>query len=209
MARSAELLLPLGQVLFRQPRWPDRATLARAVGTSPSGLAPWTQLLTFHRALRETPSGVEADLDRLFGVLTAHRVANLRPEVPLATRMDVRGVHAALRDQGVPHAFAMFSAANEWAFFEPRRDVHVYVPRSALPALRRVLGPGPRRGGGSGVLQAYVEDPARLDVQSRTGLPVTGPFQTVLDLRAHPEGGAHAAFLQTNLLPRLQEAARG
>lgn len=206
MARSAELLLPLGQALFRQSRWPDRAALARAVGTSPGALAPWAQFLTFHRALRETASGVEADFDRLLGVLTAHRMANLRPEVPLDTVLDVRGVHAALQDRSVPHAFAMFSAANEWAFFEPRRDVHVYVPRSALPELRRSLGPGPRRGGGAGVLQAYVEDPVRLDVQSRTGLPVTGPFQTVVDLRAHPEGGAHAAFLQANLLPRLREA---
>lgn len=204
VARSSELLLPLGHALYLRPRWPSRVAIAAQLRTSPGALNPWVQYLTFHRAVREADHGLAADPDRLLQVLTAHRVANLRPEAPLRIAMDAREAHALFEARGVPHSLAMFSAANEWAFFEPRRDVQLYVPRAALPQLRRVLASVPARGAGQGLLQAFAEDLDRLEVQRRGGLPVTSPFQTVLDLRAHPEGGAHAAFLQEKLLPRLQ-----
>ena len=42
----------------------------------------------------------------------------------------------------------------------------------------------------------------------RDGHRVTTVFQTILDLRAHPEGGAHAAFLEAHMLDRSLRVTR-
>ncbi|HVL87100.1 MAG TPA: hypothetical protein VM681_03695, partial [Candidatus Thermoplasmatota archaeon] len=83
--------------------------------------------------------------------------------------------------------------------------VHLYVERGSVRRVRRIAQDARSRRASRGFLQIYTESLSGLSVATRAGLPVTSPFQTVVDLRAHPEGGAHAAFLEANLLPRLRE----
>lgn len=198
--------MDLAEALFREEQWSSRSALAREIGTSPGALSTWADYLEFFRVLRDRPGGLEVDRRRLLSTLTAYRVANLRPERPARIQGDVEEVHERLDAQGLPHTFGMFTAANRWAFFEPHRDVHLYVDRGhrreVMAALDDLRASGP---GASGELQMYVENLDALSSQDRQGLPVTSPLQTTIDLRAHPEGGAHADFLEENLLPRLQE----
>ena len=161
------------------------------LGVSPATVYDWIKQLRFQRAIVETVAADRVDRRRLLQVYTAHRMAELFP----ATELDVgaAGASATLARHGVAHALGLFSAANEWAFFESRGDLQLYVERSDVPRLRSLLPAGPRR------LQVFPERMSDLPVKQRGDLPVTGPFRTLLDLRAHPEGGAHAAFLETNL----------
>lgn len=203
MADGETLFLSLGECLLRQPGWPDQAAIARAMSTSRSAIHPWVNHLLHHRALRFRGDRLEADRSRLMAVLTAHRIAAHRPEAPFRIALEPEAAHRALEGAGVPHCFAFFTAANQWAFYEPRRDLDLYVERGSLGRVREVLAPPPsrvRRAGG--LAHPFLERVRAIPATARSGLPVTSPLLTVLDLRAHPEGGAHAAFLEEVVLPR-------
>lgn len=203
MARSPASFLRLGEHLYLRPEWRDRATIAREMRVHQAVLTPWLHLLFYQRVLRERDGVLRVDRSRLLALMTAHRMASLRPEAPFEAATDVNEAHHRLDAAGVPHCFGFFSAANLWSFFEPRSDVHVYVPRGFVAATRRALMPGASRTRRPATVQLYIEGLPGLARTERSGLPVTSPFQTVVDLRAHPEGGAHAAFLEANLLPRV------
>lgn len=205
MGRSPASFLRLGELLYFERSWPDRAAIAHRLGIHRAILSPWLNLLFYHRAIAER-DGLRVDRGRLVTLLTAHRMASLRPEAPFEAAVDAEEAHRLLQAAGIPHCLGFFSAANLWSFFEPRADVHVYVPRGRVSSVRAALdqrGPRSRR---PATVQVYVEGLAGLGRAERAGAPVTSPFQTVIDLRAHPEGGAHAAFLESNLLPRLRSA---
>lgn len=208
MPRTSTLLIDVTEALLERSTWPNRAEIARAVGTGQAALTPWLNYLEFFRVLRETGDGLEARRAPLLAILTAYRTANLRPERPMALRGDVHDVHDRLEAAGVAHLFGMFTSANQWAFYEAHRDVHVYLARSdrgaAVDALGDLLRDGRSRGG---ELQIYLENLDALGHAARGDLPVTSPLQTVVDLRAHPEGGAHADFLERNVLGWEREGA--
>jgi hypothetical protein len=204
MRPSSQILYAFAEAVFRGQQFHDRADLARALGTTPSAVAPWAHRLAFHRILRDSPQGLTFDEDRLLNYLTSHRQANLQPQpeffVPMAPE------DAINRLAGLPHVLCMFTAGNRWAFFEPRGDLHVYIDRANVPALRRRLVRARRRGRQDTRVQIYIESLSTISHIDRTGQPTTTPLFTTIDLRAHPEGGAHAEFLRQNLLPRLRGA---
>lgn len=205
MARTSTLLMDLAEALHMRQSWASRADIAREIGTSPGAAATWLDYLEFYRVIRRGATGLSVDVNRLISTMTAYRAANLRPERPTAISSSPDELHARLAEAGIPHVFAMFTAANRWAFFEPIRDIHVYLPRGSRSDLHATIEEPQARGrSASGELQVYTENLDALSTQQRDGYPVTSPLQTVLDLRAHPEGGAHAAFLEENLLPRIR-----
>jgi len=171
----------------------------------------WWRHLEFHRAILVAARDVRVDRARLLHVLTAHRMARLSPSGVRTVAMDPREIAHALTRGSIPFALGMLSAANEWAFFEQRRSVQIYAPRHALSDIRRLV---PSEGGGPIRLEVFRENLAHLPVVRRGGVPITSAFQTLLDCRAHPEGGAHAAFLESQMLgresePRLTKTVRG
>lgn len=171
--------------------------LAREMGVPYTTLIEWWRHFEFHRALLVFADGVRVDRQRLLQVLVAHRVTRLTPRVSRGTSLAPREVSAALTAQGVPHALAMLSAANEWAFFEPRREIQIYVAAQDLTRARAAV-PADERGPYH--VEMFSDNPAHLQIVRRGDLPVTGKFLTLLDCRAHPEGGAHASFLERNLI---------
>lgn len=209
MDPASPLLLGIGEALLGRPAWAGQAEIASAVGTTRSAVHPWVNYLLHHRALVGRAGELRVDRNRLLAVLTANRVAAHRPERPIACDLDVDGVHTRLEDAGVRHVFSFFSAANQWAFYEPRRDVYAYVGRGSLRQIGRLI-PGSERSPDvrSGRLHLFVENPPSIRTLDRGGVPVTDPLLTVLDLRAHPEGGAHAAFVEQTVLRRMLEARR-
>lgn len=142
-------------------------------------------------------------------LLTATRMTHIRPTAPFTTTLTLEEAHLALERARIPHVFGFFTAANRWAFFEDRQDLHAYVDRGRLrtaqAALSRKAPPRAR----PVTVQLYVEPLRSIPVVMRGSLPITDVFQTALDLRAHPEGGAHADFLEKNTLPRLRDPNAG
>lgn len=157
----------------------------------------WWRHLEFHRAILTTGGETLVDRPRLLQVFTAHRLARLTPAQTRLVGVDAQALSRALTTAAVPHALGMLSAANEWAFFEPRRSIQLYAPRAMLSRLRE-LAPPDRHGDFR--LEIFTENLANLPIVRRGGIPVTSAFQTLLDCRAHPEGGAHAAFLETQVM---------
>lgn len=200
--------MELAETLVGRTRWTNRREIADKMTTNRGTLAPWLDYLEFFRAIRETPAGLEVELDQLLSTMAAYRTANLRPARPRPIRGDVLRAHERLQETGVDHVFCMFIAANRWAFFEPTSDIQVYINRGDLSEAAEALSaPEPRGRRRTGTLQIFLENLDGLSHQRREELPVTSPLQTVIDLRAHPEGGAHADFLEKNLLPRLREGS--
>lgn len=205
MAPASSLLVDLGELLYSKQEWSSRAEIAQAMDVHQQVITPWLNYLEFFRATRKREGEVHVVEDRLLATLANYRAGNLRPERARPIEGEPSEIHTLLEEVGVPHAFGMFTAANRWAFYEPHLDVHLYVSRSDRGSVRDALNPvSPGGSDGGGHLQVFHESLDGLATQDREGLPVTTPFQTILDLRAHPEGGAHADFLETNLLPRLR-----
>ncbi len=205
MARASSLLIDLGELLYRKQEWSSRAEIAQAMDVHQQVITPWLNYLEFFRATRKREGEVHVVEDRLLATLANYRAGNLRPERARPIEAEPSKIHALLEEAGVPHAFGMVTAANRWAFYEPHRDVQLYVSRSDRSSVRDALEPlSPDRSQGGGRLQVFHESLDGVATQDREGLPVTTPFQTVVDLRAHPAGGAHADFLEANLLPRLR-----
>ena len=204
MARGNQLLYEIAEAVFRGDAFDDRSHLARKLRTTASSIAPWAQRLVFHRVLRDTPDGLRFDEDRFLTYLTSLRIATLQPEPEFAVSMSADDAQDRLH--GLSYVSCMFTAGNSWAFFEPRRDVHVYVDRSSLPRLRSLLPRTTRPSANDTRVQVYVESLHQVPHVDRQRLPVTTPLFTTVDLRAHPEGGAHAEFLRRSLLPRLRRA---
>lgn len=205
MGRPRELLPLLGRTLYLHPEWGTQTGLARRLNTTPSGVEPWIHWLSYHRAIRFESGRVHVDRPRLLTVLAAARMTNLRPVPPFTTTLSPTDIHDRLETERIPHVFGFFTAANQWSFFEPRSDCHLYVDRGRLRPVQRLLRqPAPTEQRPTTV-QAYLEPLSAMTAISRGGLPITGLFETILDLRAHPEGGAHADFLEKNVLPRLRD----
>lgn len=202
MARGNHLLYEIAEAVFQGQTFNDRSHLARTLRTTASSIAPWAQRLVFHRVLQDTPEGLRFDEDRFLTYLTSLRVATLQPEPEFAT--PTAADDALDRLQGLPHVACMFTAGNSWVFFEPRRDLHVYVDRRSLPRLRSLLPRSRRPSTGETRVQAYVESLHQIPHVARQRRPVTTPLFTTVDLRAHPEGGAQAEFLRRNLMPRVR-----
>lgn len=208
MPRTGTLLMELAETLVSRTRWTNRRKIADEMATNRGTLAPWLDYLEFFRAIRGTSEELKVDLDQLLSTMAAYRTANLRPARPRPIHGDLFRAHERLQENDVEHVFCMFVAANRWAFFEPTNDIQVYINRGdmseAAEALSASEPQGRRR---TGTLQIFLENLDSLSHQRREELPVTSPLQTVIDLRAHPEGGAHADFLEKNLLPRLREGS--
>lgn len=202
MARGNQILYAIAEAVFKGQRFTDRSHLARALGTTASSVAPWAHRLAFHRVLQDSSEGLRFDEDRFLSYLTSLRVATLQPEPEFVTPVSADDALGRLR--GFANVTCMFTAGNSWAFFEPRRDLHVYVDRSSLPQLRAALPRSRRPAANEMRVQVYVESLDQIPHQDRQGHPVTTPLFTTVDLRAHPEGGAHAEFLRRNLLPRIR-----
>lgn len=208
MPPASTLLVDLGATLYRTQTWDNRAEIAKALGVHQQTVTPWLNYLEFYRAIQPGAEGISVSQDRLLSTIANYRAGQLRPHRPIPVAGSVEEIHDRLQEDGIPHAFCMFSAANRWAFFEPQRDVQLYIARSRRGDLKASLSDLRSDGDGpEAKLRAFMENPEKIATQPREGIPVTRPFQTVVDLRAHPEGGAHADFLETNLLPRLEDTA--
>ena len=193
--RTADFLR-FGHRLATQADEPvDPYGIAREFDLPTSTVAGWLRQMRFHRALAESPSGERVDRPRLYSFFTAHRVARLDPIAEIPTDMDTPALARHLDDHGIPHALAMISAANRWAFYEDHRDTQLYVGRRDVPRIRRLVIPGRNR------LQLFAERLDDLPTATR-GARVTDPFLTMIDCRAHPEGGAYAEFLDKNVVRR-------
>lgn len=200
MRTRERAFLRLGQSLATRGEEPVRlATLRAKLEVSPSTLHGWVQQLRFQRALTQTNGGYQVDRARLLAFYTANRIARIAPITEIPVGLSAQRLSDLLRREGIPHALAMMSAANEWAFFEPRRTVELYLDRRIVPRVRDLLPAG------DGMAHFFHENLDDLPVATRARRPVTDLFLTVIDSRAHPEGGAHADFVDRNI---LQRAAR-
>lgn len=188
-----------GEHLARHTQLGDSSAqaLATQLDIPYTTVVEWWRHLEFHRALLVAPREITVDRARLLQILTAHRIARLSPSSTRTVSMDAREIARVLARENVPYALGMLSAANEWAFFEPRRSIQLYVPRQALADVRRLV---PYEEDAPNELQIFRENLAHLPTQRRGNVLVTSAFQTLLDCRAHPEGGAHAAFLESQVM---------
>lgn len=190
------------EALYDRTQWQSQSALAAHLGTSASALTPWIQSLTFFRALMTERHGFRVDRDRLLRVLTAWRMADLRPARPFYSRSAVDEIGERLLGENIPYTFGFFTAANRYAFYEPRQDVQIYVAPGSVSVVRDVLEGGKQTDYRMVRVQLFEEPLSQIGSLTRGDVTVTTPIQTVVDLRAHPEGGAHAEFLAKNLLPR-------
>ncbi|MHB8586218.1 MAG: hypothetical protein ACYDDF_10355 [Thermoplasmatota archaeon] len=177
-------------------------TMASTLHVPYTTLIEWWRHMEFHRAILVSGQGTQVDRPRVLQILAAHRIAQLTPATTRRISTDAAASARALRQGGVPHALGMLSAANEWAFFEPRRSVQLFVPPAHLSQARHLLPSDPN---GPIQLELFRENLSRILTQRRGDLTVTTPFQTLIDCRAHPDGGAHASFLETQVI-RWQNA---
>lgn len=190
--------LRFGEYLAHQEELPPGG--ARPIATQLSipytTLIEWWRQFEFQRAIITSPEGLRVDRPRLLQVLTAHRMSRLTPRFDRSVDTDAHTVSTVLQAANIPHALGMLSAGNEWAFFEPRRDIQVYVAASMLTRVRTALpaADGPFR------LEVFSDNPEHLPIVTRNRVPVTNQFLTLIDCRAHPEGGAHANFLERNVI---------
>lgn len=176
----------------------DPYAVARDLGIPPSTTAGWVRQLRFHRALAPTEDGERVDRPRLYAFYTAHRVSRLDPVAEIGTALGAEALAQRLKEEGIDCVAAMISAANRWAFYEDHRDVQLYVGRRDVPRIRRLVPPGPNR------LQLFAERLDDLPTATRP-MRVTDPFLTMIDCRAHPEGGAYADFLDKNVFRRTRD----
>ncbi len=199
MRVRGDAFVRFGDRLARRPDLTGESarSLAAELDVPHSTVLEWWRHLDFHRAILTRGRTVTADRARLLQVYTAHRVSRLTPAQTRVIDFDASALARALTDAEVPYALAMLSAANEWAFFEPRRSIQLYLPRAGLSRMRRFAPPASN---GSYQLEVFVETLDNLPHQTRGGIRVTSPFQTLIDCRAHPEGGAHAAFIETQVM---------
>ena len=193
MPSRGHLLYRLADAVYRVPEWTNRVELAHHLGTSPSSLNPWIWRLTWWRAVTEGPN-LRFDPNRVLHFASHYRLGTLDPQPPISANLDVAALHDALGE--IPHVFCMFSAANTWAFFEPHSDSHVYVPQAALPRARRAIPATTSRARNTAHAFLYADRVDTIPTTTRANLPVTTLFQTMIDLRAHATGGAHAEFLR-------------
>ena len=200
---SARLLPRLAESLFRGETWPSQAAIAESVGAAPGSLHPWLQALVYQRVLLSDDNGFRVDRDRLLRYFSAVRIAAMRPVRAFTTSLQPEEIHARLTEAGIAHAFGFFTAANLYAFFEPRREIQLFIAPGSREAVRLASAGRNLVGDDSMRVEPFEEPLSQLGILARAGLPITAPLQTVLDLRAHPEGGAHADFLEKNLLPRI------
>lgn len=202
-------LLPrLIEALYGTPQWRSQAALAVELGTTASSLAPWIQSLTFFRALTPDEHGFRIDKDRLLRVLTAWRMADLRPSRPFYSKYSVDEIGERLLGKNIQYTFGFFTAANRYAFYEPRQDVQIYIAPGSVTAVRNVLAGEKQTDHRMMRVQLFEEPLRQIGSHRRDGVIVTTPLQTVIDLRAHPEGGAHAGFLAEKLLTRMYPDAK-
>lgn len=198
MAFQMGSFLRLGETLANVEGAIQASRLQATVGVPRSTFQSWLRHLRFQRALLDSPRGYRVDRARLMQVLTAHRVTQLAPAAEIPTSLGPQEISAILARERISYSLCMLSAANEWAFFEPRREMQVYVQRAQAARLARLLPPGER------LLQVFAENVQSLDraehVKTRGAVRVTCPFLTALDCRAHPEGGAHASFVERVIL---------
>lgn len=197
MPLRGHILYRLAETAYRRPEWASRAELASYLGTSPSSINPWIWRLTWWRAATEGPT-LRFDPNRVLQFASHYRLGALDPQPPIPTNLDAPSIRDALGD--VPHVFCMFTAANAWAFFEPHPDHHVYVPRAALSRARAALPSLRSRARSVGQIILYAEQIDSVPSTARADLRVTSLFQTMVDLRAHATGGAHAEFLRQLIL---------
>lgn len=199
MRARADEFLRFGEYLAHQDALPPRGArpVATTLGIPYTTLIEWWRHLEFHRAIFSSSSGNRVDRPRLLQVLTAHRVARLTPRLTRALAVDAHRASRILAREDIRHALAILSAANEWAFFEPRRDIQIYVAAADLTRVRNAL---PSEPDGPFRLEVFSDNPVHLPVATRGGIPVTSQFLTLVDCRAHPEGGAHANFLERNVI---------
>lgn len=197
--RGSREFLRFGEYLAHTEALPEGGArgVAAEVDVPYTTLIEWWRQLQFQRAILDSSGGARVDRPRLLQVLTAHRIARLTPRFARRVAMDGHVASAILASQGIPHALAMLTAANEWTFFEPRREIQLYVPAARLTDVRRLL---PAETGAPFSLEVFSDNPEQLPVVERNGVPVTNPFLTLLDCRAHPEGGAHANFIERNVI---------
>ncbi|MBI4392653.1 MAG: hypothetical protein HY556_02495 [Euryarchaeota archaeon] len=185
--------------LFLETDAPVRSTrLWHEPGTTASTVHQWIRHLRFHRVMTPVDGGHRIDRVRLLQVLAAHRIARIQPVHEGAVALDARGFSQVLSQRRIPHALCMLSAANEWTFFEPRYAIDVYVRRADAPRVRALTTVGRYR------VNLYAENLGEVPTRERDGVPITDLFQTLIDCRAHPEGGAHAQFLERVLLDRAK-----
>lgn len=199
MRVKADRFLAFGEYLAHRVDLGDAAVqpIAAELGVPYTTLIEWWRHLEYHRALLVSPDGVEVDRPRLLQVMTAHRVARMTPRVTRPIALDTEGVAEVLDLKEVPYALAVLSAANAWTFFEPRRNVQVFVASSDLTRVRQALPTVPE---GRFTLEVFGDNPDHLPTVVRGGFRLTSAFLTLLDCRAHPEGGAHANFLERNVI---------
>jgi transposase-like protein len=171
------------------------AQVAREVDAPLSTINEWLRQLRFQRALLTAPQGEIVDRTRLLQFYAATRMARLYPVKTFQTTLTSADLSQALRRESVPHALAMLSAANEWAFFEPRRRVEIYLGRGDISRVTDLVP----QGGGVAV-DVFAENVAELPVETRGRAVFTNAFLTIIDCRAHPEGGAHAHFLEQSVM---------
>lgn len=156
----------------------------------------WFNQLQFQAVVTRRGSGFIVDRRRLIQFYAAHRVVRCRPAFEATVGTSGAQLLQHLQEQGHKNtALGFLSAANEWAFFEPRRHTELYVGRQGISALRNSLPPGDHP------VQIFTENWGELPLANRPPAR-TNLFLTITDCHAHPEGGAHAAFLERELLWR-------
>lgn len=193
--------LGLGRALARVPEGStiDTDQLRRDLNVPQASISTatfynWLSHLEFQRAISRTRSGVTVDRRRLMNFYAAFRVTRARPVLTTTSALSGADLVRHLQGEGIPTvALGFLSAANEWAFFEPRRSTQLYVGDHPLGALRDAIPPGDRP------VEVFRENWSEVPVRNRA-VPVTDLFMTIVDCHAHPEGGAHAAFLERELL---------
>lgn len=164
-------------------------------GVSTSTFYNWLGHLEFQRAVTRADGALTVDRPRLMSFYAAHRLVRARPEFQTTTGLSGPELVEHLGDHGHRNvALGFLSAANEWAFMEPRRGTELYAGRETVRRLRADLPPGNRP------LTVFAENWSELPRVPRGGVQTTGLFLTIVDCRAHPEGGAHASFLERELL---------
>ncbi len=167
--------------------------LSDLAGVSQRAASDTMRFLEFHGGLS---SRREIRWRRTAEILGMLRLAAMNPARSVSTALDGPAACAALQEAGIEAALGFTSAANAWAFFEPHRDLQVFISRGLASRAAAVLNDAALHGAPDHEVTLFVTDLNATSITTLKETRITSRLQTWIDLAHFPRAGAHEAFFR-------------
>jgi DNA-binding CsgD family transcriptional regulator len=170
--------------------WESQRQIADAADLTPPQVNVVLHHLQFQRLAKIRSEGVLIDRHALQEFFVNLRRTRLAPVAEVRAEKTA----AELQADGGRAVLGLFTAANLHAPFENRNAIDVIVP----PGTGRGFAAGVRQAEGTVTVRVFEDSLKSLETARRPEGVLTSPLQTILDLKAVPEGSRFARFLASN-----------